>query len=439
MPTRSERRRSRVRLTVAEVTSGQQPHAAPEFPLVPVALAAGAASALAGWLLVVGMVMVGWFTAMAMPLPVALGFAAQLWLAGHGAGAAVGGVLVTLTPLGLSAAFVLLARTVTGLGLRATPRENLDGAGAAKAWGLATAGYLLVAAVVALGSGAGPRIVPVLLGGIVVGGLGAGWSLAGRLRALINPPAVLRGTGRSILAGLATIAALAAAVLLVGLLLGSQRISVIEDSLAPDAVGAWLLVVLQLLYLPNLLAWAASWALGAGISVGAGSLVSPMLTTAGMLPAIPAFGAVPEPGTGGPWSYAWLASGVAVGAVAGWVAAATAPAVRRGLAVWLARGAGAGLAVALLVLAVAALSRGDLGGERLIGMGPVMLSLLLLAPAPMLLGGALSALTHWLTKGRRLPASDPAEAGTEPLDLPTEPLDQPTQPLDADTVVLGRD
>ena len=29
-----------------------------------------------------------------------------------------------------AALFVLLARTVTGLGLRATPRENLDGRGA---------------------------------------------------------------------------------------------------------------------------------------------------------------------------------------------------------------------------------------------------------------------------------------------------------------------
>lgn len=432
MPTRSERRRSRVRLTVAELSAGGQATAAPEFPLLPVALATGAASALAGWLLVSGLVMVGWFTAMAMPVPTALGFAGQMWLAGHGVGAAIGGLLVTLTPLGLSALFVLLARTVIGLGLRATPRENLDGRGALKAWGLATAGYAVVAVAVALACGAGPRAGQALLGGAVVGGLAAGWSLAGRLRALIAVPTALRGIGRATLAGLAMMTAIAAVVLLVGLLLGSQRISVIEDALAPDAVGSWLLVVLQLLYLPNLLAWTASWALGAGISVGVGSLVSPMLTTAGMLPAIPAFGAVPEAGSGGPWSYAWLASGVLVGVAAGWVAAAKAPGTGRTLTVWLARGAGAGLAVALLVIALGALSRGDLGAERLIGMGPVLLNLVWLAPLPMVVGGALSALVHWFARGRKLPPSDPAEASTEPLDLPTEPLD-------IDTVVLGRD
>lgn len=435
MPTRSERRRSRVRLTVAEVEAAQEAEAAaaaPEFPLLPVALIAGAASALAGWLLVAGLVMVGWFTAMAMPVPTALGFAGQFWLAGHGVGAAIGSMVVTLTPLGLSALFVLLARTVTGLGLRATSAENLDGRGALRAWALATAGYALVTVVVAVASGAGSRFVPAIVGGLVVGGLGAGWALGRRLRALVTLPAALRGIGRAVLAGLGTMTAIAAVVLVVGLLRGSQQISVIEEALTPDAVGSWLLVALQLLYLPNLLVWASSWVLGAGISVGVGSLVSPMLTTAGMLPAIPVFGAVPEPGPGGPWSYTWLISGVVVGVVAGWVAARTAPGGHRSLVVWPARGVGAGLAVAVLVLVLAALSRGDLGAARLVGMGPVLLNLLWLAPLPMLVGGAGAAVVHWFTKGRHLPASDPAEAATEEIDLPTEPLD-------VDTVVIGQD
>lgn len=299
MPTRSERRRSRVRLTVAEVTAEREAAAAaPEFPLLPVALIGGAASALAGWLLVSGLVMIGWFTAMAMPVPTALGFAGQVWLAGHGAGAMIGNLLVTLTPLGLSALFVVVVRAVTGLGLRATSADNLDGRGALRAWGLAATGYALVVVVVALASGAGSRVGSAALGGLLIGGLGAGWALAGRLRTLTTVPAAVRGIGRAVLAGLATMAAIAAVVLVIGLVRGSERISVIEASLAPDAVGSWLLVGLQLLYLPNLLAWATSWALGAGISVGLGSLVSPMLTTAGLLPAIPVFGAVPDAGPG---------------------------------------------------------------------------------------------------------------------------------------------
>lgn len=432
MPTRSERRRSRFRLTVAEVNAPEQVGAAPEFPLVPVALAAGAASVIAGWLVVAGLVMVGWFTAMAMPVPVALGFAAQLWLGGHGVGAAVGGVLVTITPLGLSVLFVLLARTMIALTLRATPRENLDGRGALTAWALATTGYALSAAVLAVASGSGPRAGWALLGGAIIGGLGAAWAMAGRLRALLPTPAPLRGMGRGVLAGVATMTAVAAAVLVLGLLLGSQRISMIEDALGTDAVGAWLLVILQLLYLPNLLAWTASWALGAGISVGVGSLVSPMLTTAGMLPAVPALGAVPQPGAGGGWSYAWLLSGVVAGAVAGWIAVAKPAPARRGLVWWLARGVGSGLGTAVVVIVVAALSRGDLGAGRLTGMGPVLLNLLWLAPVPMLVGGAAAALAHWLLRGRHLPAETSAEDSAEPIE-------EPTESLETETVVLGRD
>ena len=432
MPTRSERRRSRVRLTVAEVNAPEHTAAAPELPLILVAPAAGAASVIAGWLLVAGLVMIGWFTAMAMPVPTALGFAGQLWLAGHGVGASVGGVLVTIAPLGLSVLFVLLARTVTGFVLRAASGASLDGSGALKAWALAAAGYALTAAIVAVASGAGPRAGWALLGGVVAGGLGAGWALAGRLRGQLSAAAALRGIGRAVVAGLGVMTAIAAVVLVLGLLLGSARISMIEDALAPDAVGAWLLVVLQLLYLPNLLAWAASWALGAGFSVGVGSLVSPMLTTAGMLPAIPALGAVPEAGVGGPWSYAWLLSGVLAGAAAGWVAAATRHRVRRTLTVWLARGAGSGLVTALIVIVIAALSRGDLGAGRLVGMGPVLLDLLWLAPAPMIVGGAAAAALHWFTRGRHAAPQVSAEDTTAALDLPTEPVD-------ADTVPLGRD
>ena len=81
-----------------------------------------------------------------MPVPTALGFAGQLWLAGHGVGASVGGVLVTIAPLGLSVLFVLLARTVTGFVLRAASGTSLDGTGALKAWALAAVGYGVAAA-----------------------------------------------------------------------------------------------------------------------------------------------------------------------------------------------------------------------------------------------------------------------------------------------------
>lgn len=435
MPTRTDRRRNRVRLTVAEVNRDSESPTTVEFPLLPMALAGGAAAAMVGWLLVIGLVMIGWFTAMAIPVPRMLGFAGQLWLAGHGAGATIGDITLTLIPLGLSALFVLLTRTVVGLGLRAVPAAALDGLGAVKAWGLATCGYGFVGAVVALTSGAAPRIGWAVLGGLVVGGLGAGWALAPRVRSLVTVPAWLQGLPRAIVAGLAALTAVAAAVLLIGLIVGGERVTQLESAVAPDGVGTVLLVVAQLLFLPNLLAWTASWVLGAGFSVGVGSFVSPLLTSVGLLPAVPVFGAVPQPGGGSAWAYVWLASGVLSGVVAGWAASAR-PAVG---GTWLracARGASAGVGAAVLIVAVGALSRGDLGADRLVGMGPVLLNLIWLAPLPLVVGGTLGALGHWFAKARTLP---PAPRETGPDDT-TQVLDEPTEELEQQTVPLrGRD
>jgi hypothetical protein len=433
MPTHAERSRPRVRLIVAKVTRTGDSAPVLEFPLAVTSVAAGAAAAGVGWLLVTGLAMAAWFSVMAMPLTGVISVASQFWLAGHGAGATINGVPVTLIPLGLTALCVLLARSVVSLAVRAIPAEELDGLGAAKVMGLASVGYAVVVGIVALTVGASPRIGWALLGGLIVGVLGAAWALAARVRALLPLPTWLTGLPRAVGAGLAAMTAVAATVLLVALIVGSERIGMIEGSLGPDAVGTWLLVIVQLLFLPNLLAWTASWVLGAGFSMGVGSFVSPMLTTVGLLPAVPAFGAVPESGGGSVWSYAWLASGVLVGAVAG-TAAAMRPAVGGSLARALARGAGSGLGTALAVVLIGALSRGDLGSGRLVGLGPVVFTLLWLAPLPMIVGGALAAAVHWFVKGRHLPP------GPKPVtaDDTTQLLSGVTERLEQETLVLGR-
>lgn len=402
MPTPTERRRTRVKLSVSKLRGDAESATAPEFPLLIVAPAAGAAAAVVGWLLVAGLVMTAWFTAMAIPLGQALTVAGQLWLAGLGAGAVIQDVPITLTPLGLSAVLVLLAKTMVGLALRSTPAAELAGWGAAKALALAAAAYGVVSVVVAVTSGAAGRVVMALLGGLIIGGLGAAWALAPRLRTTAALPTWLAGVPRAIGAGFATMIAVAAATLLIGLLLGSERVGMIEDAIAPDPVGAALLVIVQLLFLPNLLAWTASWVLGAGVSIGVGSHVSPLLTSVGLLPAIPVLGAVPEPGGGSAWAYAWLASGVVAGAVAGLVAS-TRPGYGGTLVRAVARGAGSGLGAAVLLVLLAALSRGDLGTGRLVGLGPLMLNLIWLAPLPMVFGGAVTAAIHWLVKGKDRP------------------------------------
>ena len=51
------------------------------------------------------------------------------------------------------------------------------------------------------------------------------------------------------------------------------------------------LLLAQLALVPNALVWAASYALGAGFVMGAGSVVAPAGTELGMLPGLPLLGA----------------------------------------------------------------------------------------------------------------------------------------------------
>ena len=78
----------------------------------------------------------------------------------------------------------------------------------------------------------------------------------------------------------------------------------------------------------NALVWSASYALGSGFSLGAGSVVAPAATELGILPGIPLLGALPSPGPGDAVELWWLAAGAAAGAISCWVLLGARPAVR---------------------------------------------------------------------------------------------------------------
>ena len=94
------------------------------------------------------------------------------------------------------------------------------------------------------------------------------------------------------------------------------------------------LLALQLAFAPNLIIWAASYALGAGFSLGSGALVAPAGTELGLLPAIPVFGALPEVGPAGTGQLWWLAGGVLAGVVAAVVVVLGRPAARFDETTW---------------------------------------------------------------------------------------------------------
>ncbi len=85
-----------------------------------------------------------------------------------------------------------------------------------------------------------------------------------------------------------------------------------------DVLGASVLTLAQLAYLPTLVVWGMSFGVGPGFAVGEGSAVSPAGTQVGVIPGVPAFGAIPE--TTSSWLFLLALVPVGLGALAGWIA-----------------------------------------------------------------------------------------------------------------------
>ncbi len=106
-------------------------------------------------------------------------------------------------------------------------------------------------------------------------------------------------------------------VVLALVLRGGQVMALFQASNV-DAVGAVVLGLAQVAYLPTLIVWALSWIAGPGFAVGAGTVVGPAGTDLGVVPAIPVLGALPE--LSNPWFLLVALIPVAAGAFAGWMA-----------------------------------------------------------------------------------------------------------------------
>ncbi|GAA1927834.1 hypothetical protein GCM10009775_19880 [Microbacterium aoyamense] len=163
--------------------------------------------------------------------------------------------------------------------------------------------------------------VPALLGAGVTEWTEAGEGLIARARDGIEgtawgdvPALIARGTAVVVVA-LAGLAALLTAVALIGR--GGEIIALFESAHV-DALGATLITIGQLAYLPTVVVWAMSFLAGPGFLVGTGTTVAPAGTQVGVLPGIPVLGAVPE--SLSPWLLLLALLPVAVGAFAGWIA-----------------------------------------------------------------------------------------------------------------------
>jgi Family of unknown function (DUF6350) len=242
----------------------------------------------------------------------------DLWvLAQHGGIVVVGGH-VGIVPLGLSAA-PLAACWFSGrrLARALDPRAERIAAGATRAAPsfpplralvIFASGYALLTGLAAvLATMPQAQAIPgqAFIGAgtiaTVAGGLGAaayryGTARAG-LRAILR---LLPGWARGLLRPAATalgIQLTAALVLFVGVLVAHRdQVLALHRALQPDLAGGAVLVLAQLLLVPNLILWTASVIAGPGFAIGAGTSVTTSSAVLGPLPALPVLGALPTPG-----------------------------------------------------------------------------------------------------------------------------------------------
>jgi len=202
-------------------------------------------------------------------------------------------------------------------------------------------------------------------------------------------PAIVRGTAIVLVA---VLGASALALAVITLFRGGEVVALFQAARV-DALGATVMTLAQLVYLPTLVVWTASWLAGPGFAVGVGTAVSPAGTQLGVVPGIPVFGLLPE--NSSMWMLIVVLVPIAAGAFAGW-------AVRSRL-VWEGTPLGmlprtviavgiAGVSAGIAGLA-AVLANGSMGPGRLAQVGPAAVPFMLALGVEVLIGAAILLLS----------------------------------------------
>jgi hypothetical protein len=151
------------------------------------------------------------------------------------------------------------------------------------------------------------------------------------------------------------------------IVLAYARIITLYESLHGELLGGITITLGQLALLPNLVIWSASWLVGPGFAIGTGSLVSPLGTQLGPLPALPVLGALPS----GEFAFGFV--GLLVPLVVGFLVGAVLTQRLRGRldgGPMILTGLGTGLVGGVLLGLLAWASAGSAGPGRLADVGP---------------------------------------------------------------------
>ena len=392
-------------------------------PALAIGLLTGLVAAAGPLVVCLGLGVVGWFATGAGTHGVprdGLRVGALGWLAAHGSGVYVQGVVVSMVPLGLS---LLCAVVLWRLSVRAGEALWSHGPDAARLadgerdWTvpLAGAGLLLgygAVVVTTLRLAGTAATAPSTSGALV-------WTTV--LVALLGVPAVAVGSGRAAVRAallppvVREAFALASRLLLGWLAVGTLLVLV---ALATDlgtaanvlaqlhtSVGEALLVgALCLLLLPAAVLFAGAYLLGPGFAVGTGTVVSPTAVVLGPVPMVPLLAALPDAGTTPGWAPWLVVTPFVLAAVVAFRAARRHPPQRWEDAV--ARGLGGGVAAGLVVGILAVLAGGAVGPGRMREVGVPGLEVTLHAVTTFGLGALLGTVVvlawqRWSTRGEQ--------------------------------------
>ncbi|GAA2021766.1 hypothetical protein GCM10009740_08140 [Terrabacter terrae] len=408
---------------------------------MPAALRAGALAAVGTWSVVVLPALVGWLAAPESTVGwfSAVSLASAIWFLGHGQSVGAGGVAISLTPLLLLGVFVYITQRFARR-LAATQRLRVgpgDWSRVAQ-WGVVPGflvGYALVSALFALFTLGGPATpgVAAVLGSLLVPLAALGFVLLRpddeEAPAFVRTwfrrgptwlPSVWRTGWRA--AGL--LLAVGLVVVAVQLVVSWSAVADIQGQYGAN-VGALVVITLaQLALLGNAATWALSFLAGPGFQVALGSTIAPAGAHPGLLPLVPALGALPQAADYPGAVYAVLLVPVALGA---WVGRRVDAELEffGDLGARVRATAVAAVIAVAVVVAVTALGTGAVGVDRLSAVGPHLWSFAAALTAEVV-GGAL------LYLGARVLLEHRGQSGSEQSPGSQEGPDNPTATADED-------
>ncbi|MDQ1083143.1 MULTISPECIES: DUF6350 family protein [Microbacterium] len=127
------------------------------------------------------------------------------------------------------------------------------------------------------------------------------------------PALVVRGLALTTLG----LVAVGGVLVVAGLIARSSQVIGLYQASNADGIGATVIALGQLAYLPTLVLWAVAFSAGPGFSLGSDTAVTPAATQVGALPGIPVLGAVPESTSS--WLLLLALLPIGIGALTGWI------------------------------------------------------------------------------------------------------------------------